>query len=120
VPAAVLTYFERIIIIEDSLLTERKCPKSASSARFDGSVSDRPRRSYREFKGRSEVLADAVIQNLLGYLKEHTDGAEPPENVIIFDEAQRAWDAEVGPELMGRPNSEPELSLKILRQLQWS
>jgi hypothetical protein len=28
---------------------------------------------------------------------------------VIFDEAQRAWDAEVGQELMGRPNSEPEL-----------
>jgi hypothetical protein len=53
-------------------------------------------------------------------LKEHTDGAVPPENVIIFDEAQRAWDAEVGQELMGRPNSEPELFLRILGRLEWS
>jgi hypothetical protein len=73
-----------------------------------------------ESKVAAKYQADAAIQNLLGYLREHTDGAEPPENVIIFDEAQRAWDAEVGQELMGRPNSEPELFLKILGRLQWS
>jgi len=73
-----------------------------------------------ESKAAAKYQADAAIQNLLGYLKEHTDGAEPPENVIIFDEAQRAWDAEVGQELMGRPNSEPELFLKILGRLEWS
>ena len=73
-----------------------------------------------ESKAAAKYQADAAIQNLLGYLKEHTDGAVPPENVIIFDEAQRAWDAEVGQELMGRPNSEPELFLKILGRLEWS
>ena len=73
-----------------------------------------------ESKAAAKYHADAAIQNLLGYLKEHTDGAEPPENVIIFDEAQRAWDAEVGQELMGRPNSEPELFLRILGRLEWS
>lgn len=64
--------------------------------------------------------AAAAIQNLLGYLKEHTDGAVPPEHVIVFDEAQRAWDAEVGQELMGRPASEPELFLEILDRLEWA
>jgi hypothetical protein len=73
-----------------------------------------------ESKAAAKYQADAAIQNLLGYLKEHTDGAEPPENVIIFDEAQRAWDAEVGQELMGRPNSEPEIFLRILGRLEWS
>jgi hypothetical protein len=73
-----------------------------------------------ESKTTAKYQADAAIQNLLGYLKEHTDGAEPPENVIIFDEAQRAWDAEVGQELRGRPNSEPELFLRILGRLEWS
>ena len=62
----------------------------------------------------------AAIQNLLGYLKEHTDGAVPPEHVIVFDEAQRAWDENVGQELMGRPMSEPELFLDILDRLDWS
>ena len=71
-------------------------------------------------KKQAKYEADASIQNLLGYLKEHTEGAKPPENVIVFDEAQRAWDEEVGQELMGRPTSEPELFLNILERLDWS
>ena len=71
-------------------------------------------------KVEAKYHADAAIQNLLGYLKEHTDGAAPPEHVIVFDEAQRAWDEEVGQELMGRPNSEPELFLNILNCLDWT
>jgi hypothetical protein len=38
-------------------------------------------------KAQAKYEADAAIQNLLGYLMEHTDGAHPPENVIVFDEA---------------------------------
>ncbi|MBA4274735.1 MAG: hypothetical protein C0436_03670 [Alphaproteobacteria bacterium] len=71
-------------------------------------------------KTEARRFADAAIQNLLGYLKEHTDGAPPPEHVIVFDEAQRAWDAEVGKKLMGRPSSEPELFLDILDRLDWA
>ena len=71
-------------------------------------------------KARAKYEAEALIQNLLGYLKEHTDSAVPPEHVIVFDEAQRAWDAEVGQELLGRPKSEPELFLDILDRLDWS
>ncbi len=71
-------------------------------------------------KAQAKYEADAAIQNLLGYLKEHTDGATPPENVIIFDEAQRAWNEEVGQKLMGRPTSEPALFLDILDRLDWS
>lgn len=71
-------------------------------------------------KATARYEADAAIQNLLAYLKEHTDGPPPPEHVIVFDEAQRAWDETVGQELMGRPNSEPELFLNILDRLEWS
>ena len=71
-------------------------------------------------KTQAKYEADAAIQNLLGYLREHTDGAAPPEHVIVFDEAQRAWDAEVGQELLGRPKSEPELFLDILYRLDWA
>lgn len=53
-------------------------------------------------------------------MKEHTDSATPPEHVIVFDEAQRAWDEKVGQELMGRPKSEPELFLDILDRLDWA
>lgn len=76
----------------------------------------------RSSKSKSEAKyeADGAIQNLLGYLKEHTDGGNPPEHVIVFDEAQRAWNAEIGQELMGRRESEPSLFLEILDRLSWS
>lgn len=77
-------------------------------------------RRNRTRKADEKHRASAAIQNLLGFLKEHTDGAAPPENVIIFDEAQRAWDADVGQKLMGRPQSEPELFLSILDRLDWA
>lgn len=71
-------------------------------------------------KADAKYRADAVIQSLLGYLKEHTDGAAPPEHVIVFGEAQRAWDEKVGQELVGRPKSEPDLFLEFLGRPQTS
>lgn len=82
-------------------------------------ATDSARRSGKP-KLEAKYEADGAIQNLLGYLKEHTDGGNPPEHVIVFDEAQRAWSAEVGQELMGRPKSEPSLFLEILDRLDWS
>jgi len=65
--------------------------------------------------------AQQALQTLLGYLKDHTDEkADPPEHVIVFDEAQRAWDAETGLKLLGRRKSEPELFLEIMGRLDWA
>jgi hypothetical protein len=65
--------------------------------------------------------AQAALQTLLGYLKEHAAGQKPPpENVIVYDEAQRAWDEETGKKLLGRPRSEPALFLEIMSRHQWS
>lgn len=62
-----------------------------------------------------------ALQTLLGYLKDHApDSSTPPENVIVFDEAQRAWDATTGFKLMGREKSEPELFFEILNRLPWA
>lgn len=62
------------------------------------------------------------LQTLLSYLKQHApDGASPPpEHIVVFDEAQRAWDAETGQKLLGRRRSEPELFLEILGKLRWA
>jgi hypothetical protein len=64
--------------------------------------------------------ANSAIQGLLGFLREHTDGAPPPEQVIVFDEAQRAWDADVGLKLLGRQRSEPALFLDIMARRDWA
>jgi hypothetical protein len=64
--------------------------------------------------------AGSAVQGLLGFLREHGNGALPPEHVLVFDEAQRAWDAEVGQKLLGRPRSEPALFLDIMARSEWS
>lgn len=72
-------------------------------------------------KKEAKRQAQQALQTLLGYLKEHvSEGAPPPEHVIVFDEAQRAWNAEVGAQVMGRARSEPQLFLEILGRLSWA
>lgn len=65
--------------------------------------------------------ANGAIQTLLNYLRHHTDDPKaPPESVLVYDEAQRAWDAETGDTLLGRRESEPALFLEILDRLHWA
>jgi hypothetical protein len=66
----------------------------------------------------------ATIQNLMHflaqYLNEETDNA-PHDHVVVFDEAQRAWDAAYGKAKFDREASEPELFLSIMtRHQDWS
>lgn len=54
------------------------------------------------------------------YLQQHPNDA-PVDNVIVFDEAQRAWDAEYGAQKFDRPKSEPALFLEIMdRHPDWA
>ena len=65
--------------------------------------------------------AQQALQTLLGYLKDHQNlKSNPPEHVIVFDEAQRAWDAETGLKLLDREASEPQLCLEIMGRLSWA
>lgn len=69
------------------------------------------------------VLQDALndrtlVQPLLSYKREYLNhGNIPLEHVIIFDEAQRAWD----PEKMKKSFSEPDLIVEMaLKEKEWS
>jgi hypothetical protein len=66
---------------------------------------------------RREVRAE--IQGLMSYLEEylvaHPEKA-PVDRVIVFDEAQRAWDAEYGAQKFNRSKSEPALFLEIMER----
>ena len=54
------------------------------------------------------------------YLVAHPHQA-PADKVIIFDEAQRAWDADYGAQKFGRSKSEPALFLEIMeRHADWA
>ena len=76
----------------------------------------------RADNGNARRAVQGALQTLLGYLREHAaEGASPPpEHVVVFDEAQRAWDEETGQKLLQRRRSEPELFLEILHRLPWA
>jgi hypothetical protein len=59
----------------------------------------------------------SAIQPLLGFLRDNVPRADPPhEHVIVFDEAQRAWDAAYGKRKFGLDNSEAALFLDIMQR----
>jgi hypothetical protein len=62
------------------------------------------------------------IQHINDFLKDNVPRDGPPhEHAIIFDEAQRAWDAKQGLKKFGRTASEPELLLEIMsRHQDWA
>ncbi|MFG0260381.1 MAG: DNA/RNA helicase domain-containing protein, partial [Phycisphaerales bacterium JB041] len=66
----------------------------------------------------------ARIQHIIDFLRQYLTcpGEEPPhEHAIVFDEAQRAWDARHGAQKFGRTASEPALLLEIMsRHTDWS
>lgn len=63
---------------------------------------------------------DTIVQGLYGYKMDYLEkGIIPHEKIIIFDEAQRAWDARKVDQSLRRKNippknlSEPEIIIKI-------
>jgi Uncharacterized conserved protein (DUF2075) len=60
---------------------------------------------------------ESAIQPLIGFLRDNLSRIEPPhEHVVVFDEAQRAWDAEFGRRKFGHAQSEAALFLDIMRR----
>jgi hypothetical protein len=64
------------------------------------------------------------IQHLMNYLKEYLEqdpNRAPHDHIVVFDEAQRAWDEGYGRRKFGRSASEPYLFLDILaRHRDWA
>jgi hypothetical protein len=72
-------------------------------------------------QGRSMRMArqqtESAIQPLIGFLRDNRERADPPhEHVIVFDEAQRAWDAKFGARKFGHAQSEAAMFLDIMRR----
>lgn len=66
-----------------------------------------------------------TIDTVLGYKKTHTKTGNPPhEKVVVFDEAQRAWDAKRTAEYLEDEDwkgySEPGLLMTILDRHDWA
>src|SRR5262249_18513101 len=65
----------------------------------------------------------AFIQNVHRFVETYFEQSEkvPVDRVIVFDEAQRAWNAEQSMRKFNRPLSEPEILLGIMdRHTDWS
>src|SRR5690606_10400673 len=59
--------------------------------------------------GEAERTVSTFIQNVHSFIRDSLPRSVPPnEHLIIFDEAQRAWDAEQCAKKIDRPESEPE------------
>jgi hypothetical protein len=72
-------------------------------------------------QGRSLRVArqetESAIQPLIGFLRDSLERTEPPhEHVVVFDEAQRGWDAAFGRRKFGHAQSEAALFLDIMRR----
>jgi hypothetical protein len=67
------------------------------------------------------IQAKTLIENVHVFAKTYTDQDQhraPSNHVIIFDEAQRAWNLQQNLRKFGRDYSEPEMLLKIMERHQ--
>ena len=78
---------------------------------------DLRRQGKRVRESRREV--ETFIQNLHRFISEHgleRSDLPPPEHVVVFDEAQRAWDAAQMKRKRDVDRSEPEMMLEIMER----
>jgi hypothetical protein len=70
----------------------------------------------------AERTVSTFIQNVHAFIKDSIPRKDVPnEHLVIFDEAQRAWDAEQCAKKIDRQESEPELILSIMdRHTDWA
>ena len=80
-------------------------------------------------KGEARKEVESFIQNVHHFRDEYLkDSSAPPEHVVLFDEAQRAWDLEMTSSFMRRKRglhgfsqSEPEFLISCLdRHVDWA
>ena len=78
------------------------------------------RNAQRQGMSRTDAArrVGAFIQNVHAFLRHYTDRPHetPLENVVVFDEAQRAWDVEKMRRAHKVSSSEPELVLDVLER----
>jgi DUF2075 family protein len=81
----------------------------------------------RDFRRRHQVggaerTVSTFVQNVHTFVRAALDKPDqpPPENVIVFDEAQRAWNATQNERKTGQEHSEPEVVLSIMDRHDWA
>jgi hypothetical protein len=67
----------------------------------------------------AQIEAETLIENVHHFAKEYTErdkNRAPSNHVVIFDEAQRAWDLAQSKRKFAREDSEPDMLLKIMER----
>ena len=81
-------------------------------------------RDFRRRKqvGGAERTVSTFVQNVHTFVRAALDKPDqpPPENVIVFDEAQRAWNSIQNERKTGQEHSEPEVVLSIMDRHEWA
>ncbi|OYY05938.1 MAG: AAA family ATPase [Acidocella sp. 35-58-6] len=74
-----------------------------------------PKTSIRQARQKTE----SAVQGLTGFVRDNVERATPPhEHVVVFDEAQRAWDAAYAARKFNLHDSEAALFLDIMHKHQ--
>ena len=92
-----------------TVLREALARDASERARLRG-----PRQSLDSFRRDMRARLQHINDYLQEYVRPNGDSKAPHEHVIVFDEAQRAWDAEQGQKKFNRAASEPELLLELM------
>jgi hypothetical protein len=76
-------------------------------------------RAARDSSPKKEALREssAFVQNVHRFLDHYVDDQPesiPAERIVVFDEAQRAWDEAQSKKKFGRPHSEPQMMLEVM------
>ncbi len=85
---------------------------------------DRASRSTNLSLAQARRESSKFIQNVHRFIRDYSSrhvGEPPNEHVVVFDEAQRAWDAAHAARKFKRPTSEPVAMLRIMdRHESWA
>jgi hypothetical protein len=86
-------------------------------------IRDVVEREHGKTKRQAQIEVQAFIHNVHRFAEEYygENKREPKQRVTVFDEAQRAWDAEQN-RRKGRPQvSEPDMMLEVMdRHSDWA
>lgn len=98
-----------VVVLREALARDTVCRKRAAETQATFA--------------KERKLVRTRIQHINDFLREYltsTENALPHEHAIVFDEAQRAWDADQGAKKFERQKSEPSLLLEIMgRHRDW-
>ena len=96
-------------------------PPTGSLPRIVHEATRAPKDEWKETKKKLERKVRTLIESVHVFARFAFDRDDAPNNhVVVFDEAQRAWDAPQNKKKFSRDVSEPEMLLRIMDRHNWA